>query len=184
MGGPMSVNDEQTHPFLAEEKPFIESVIEAGSLVLGVCLGAQLVADVLGAPVTRGDQPEIGWYPCTRKPGAEGSVVFGALPETIKPLHWHGDAFAIPESAVDGYASEACENQAFAIGDSVLALQFHPEVTGQALERWYIGHIVEIMTAGLSVPELRSDAARFSSALVVQGKKFLGDWLDSIAGRT
>jgi GMP synthase (glutamine-hydrolysing) len=163
----MSVNDEQTHPFLAEEKPFVESVIEAGSLVLGVCLGAQLVADVLGAPVTRGDQPEIGWYPCTRKPGAEGSVVFGALPETIKPLHWHSDVFAIPESAIDGYASEACETQAFEYDDGrVVGLQFHLEQTPETLRGLVEGAGDELVEGEWieSAEELTAPNDRFKEA--------------------
>jgi GMP synthase-like glutamine amidotransferase len=134
MGGPMGVNDEQTYPFLAEEKAFIASVIDSGALVLGVCLGAQLLADVLGAPVTQADQPEIGWYPCERTTEGASSQVFGALPEQIAPLHWHGDTFAIPEGAIHGFASEACTNQAFDFDDGrVIGLQYHLEQTPETL---------------------------------------------------
>jgi GMP synthase-like glutamine amidotransferase len=134
MGGPMSVNDEQSHPFLAEEKRFIEAVVESGALVLGVCLGAQILADVLGARVTPGEHSEIGWFPCVRTDEGGVSRAFGALPEEITPIHWHGDTFAIPEGAIRAYASDACANQAFEYDDGrVVGVQFHLEQTPETL---------------------------------------------------
>lgn len=130
MGGPMNIYQEAEYPWLAEEKRFIRATIDSGVRVLGVCLGAQLVADVLGGPVTRGPEPEIGWYPVELAPEAAAVPGFSALPGRFTPLHWHGDTFAIPPGAVRLASSEICENQAFAYDDGrVLALQFHIEAT-------------------------------------------------------
>jgi GMP synthase-like glutamine amidotransferase len=128
MGGPMSVHDGARHPWLLEEKRFVGTAIEAGKPVLGVCLGAQIVADVLGAPVTRNPVDEIGWYPVSRVPeGGEGPVA-RAMPDGEPVFHWHGERFEIPAGAVRLARSEACENQAFQCGERVLGLQFHLEV--------------------------------------------------------
>ncbi len=133
MGGPMNIYQDAEYPWLAEEKRFIASTIEAGKLVLGVCLGSQLVADVLGGPVTHGVQPEIGWYPVELTEAGRALEVFSALPERFEPLHWHGDTFAIPPGAVHVARSEACENQAFAYDDGrVIGLQCHLEATHQS----------------------------------------------------
>ncbi len=134
MGGPMNIYDETEHPFLGPERRYIGAAIEGGSLVLGVCLGAQLVADVLGGEVTRGEHVEIGWYPVSRTPAGDSCPVLGRLPQTMSVLHWHGDVFAIPPEAMHGYASEACQNQAFSYDDGrVVGLQFHLEQNADSL---------------------------------------------------
>ncbi|MDP2181072.1 MAG: type 1 glutamine amidotransferase [Actinomycetota bacterium] len=134
MGGSINIYQEQEHPFLAEEKQLVSSAIEDGKRVLGVCLGAQLVADVLGGPVTRGAQPEIGWYPVKLTEEGEASAVLGRLPKEFAALHWHGDAFAIPPGAIRLASSAACENQAFEYdGGRVIGLQFHLETTREGL---------------------------------------------------
>ncbi|MDZ4063434.1 MAG: type 1 glutamine amidotransferase, partial [Coriobacteriia bacterium] len=134
MGGPMNVYQEREHPFLAEAKQLISLAIKDGNCVLGVCLGAQLVADVLGGPVTRGVQPEIGWYPVTLTGEGEASAVLGRLPKEFAALHWHGDTFAIPPGATRLASSAACENQAFEYdGGWVVGLQFHLETTRESL---------------------------------------------------
>lgn len=133
MGGPMNVYEEAEYPWLVEEKRLIAQAVEEGKLVLGVCLGAQLLADALGGPVTRGREPEIGWYPVTLTPEARDVAAFAAMPERFTPLHWHGDTFAIPPGAVRLASSEACENQAFATHDGrAIGLQFHLEATRES----------------------------------------------------
>lgn len=129
MGGPMGVYDEDKYPWLAGEKQLIGDVIERGRKVLGVCLGAQLIASVLGAPVTRNREPEIGWFPITKRHEASGSEIGRILPEQLTAFHWHGDTFAIPEGAIPLYRSKACENQGFVFEDRVVGLQFHLETT-------------------------------------------------------
>lgn len=134
MGGPMNIYQEQEHPFLAEEKQLISLAIEDGKRVLGVCLGSQLVADVLGGKVTRGKQPEIGWYPVALNAAGQASPVLGRLPDQFAALHWHGDTFAVPPGATLLASSTACENQAFEFDDGrVVGVQFHLETTRESL---------------------------------------------------
>jgi GMP synthase-like glutamine amidotransferase len=130
MGGPMGVNDEADFAWLAEEKALIRAAIEVQKPVLGICLGAQLIASALGAPVTRNPEREIGWFPL-KSTGAQSPFadIFANNPEVF---HWHGDTFALPAGAVLLAGSQACAHQAFSIGDRVLALQFHLETTEQS----------------------------------------------------
>ena len=130
MGGPMSVNDESIHPWLKEEKHFIKEAITRGKTVLGVCLGAQLIANAMGARVYPNAEKEIGWLPMhpVATQGAEG--VFQFLKEQIV-FHWHGETFDLPPGATRLARSEACENQAFQLGHNAIGLQFHLETTPQ-----------------------------------------------------
>jgi GMP synthase-like glutamine amidotransferase len=127
MGGPMSVNDEQEHSWLAEEKQFVKAVIDAGKPVLGICLGAQLIASAMGGEVYPNTEKEIGWFPI-RGVNADDGDCF-QFPEAIEVFHWHGETFSLPPGAVRIAESVACENQAFQIGAHVIGLQFHLETT-------------------------------------------------------
>jgi GMP synthase (glutamine-hydrolysing) len=108
MGGPMGVRDEHAHPWLAGEKRFIEQTIRAGKKVLGICLGAQLIAEVLGARVYRNTHREIGWFPVRLTARGAASPVFGVLPGGFDAFHWHGDTFTLPAGCVHAAESEAC----------------------------------------------------------------------------
>jgi len=130
LGGPMNVDEEQKHPWLGPEKAFIRLCIDREVAVLGICLGGQLIARALGARVVRNAHKEIGWYDITRAPRAENHPLGKQWPEKVEMFHWHGDTFELPRGAVLLASSEGCENQAFAWGDRVLALQFHCEFTG------------------------------------------------------
>ena len=131
MGGPMSVHDEAQYAWLVAEKKLIEQSIKSGKLVLGVCLGAQLLADVLGAKVYQNKYKEIGWFPVRHLQA--GSVAAG-LPRTFTAFHWHGETFDLPAGAVHLAESDGCVNQAFEFGGKALALQFHLEVTRESVE--------------------------------------------------
>ncbi|HQT90529.1 MAG TPA: type 1 glutamine amidotransferase, partial [Candidatus Kryptobacter bacterium] len=133
MGGPMGVHDEKEFPWMKEEKSFIENSIASQKRILGICLGAQLVADVLGSKVTRNAPKEIGWYPVATTPENSTLRSTGFLPDKFTAFHWHGDTFSLPPGAVRIAASERCENQGFVYGDRVIGLQFHLEVTGTSL---------------------------------------------------
>lgn len=134
MGGPMNVYQETEYPWLAAEKAFIASAIGAGKSVLGICLGAQLIAAVLGGTVSKGTQPEIGWYPVKLTPEGRELALFAGFPDRFTALHWHGDTFSIPAGATHVASSSACANQAFAHdGSRVVGLQFHLEETRESL---------------------------------------------------
>ncbi len=127
MGGPMGVYDERDHPWLIREKKFLKQAIDTGTQILGVCLGAQLIADVLGARVYPNNHKEIGWFPIegVQAPGKIGPL----LARAGKVFHWHGDTYDLPTGATHLAKSHACKNQAFSVGNQILALQFHLETT-------------------------------------------------------
>jgi GMP synthase-like glutamine amidotransferase len=129
LGGPMGVHDDVCLPWLIEEKHLIEQAISAGRAVLGICLGAQLIAHVLGANVYRCAQEEIGWFPIEPTAQAAGTLVGRVLPPRIEAFHWHSDTFDLPTGAVHLARSAACVYQAFLYADRVLGLQFHLETT-------------------------------------------------------
>lgn len=124
LGGPMSVNDEAALPWLAAEKQFLREAMAHGVAVLGICLGAQLVANALGARVYPNREKEIGWFPVTGIDGGEGCFRF---PPSVDVFHWHGETFDLPPGAVPLARSAACERQAFQIGSNIIGLQFHLE---------------------------------------------------------
>lgn len=126
LGGPMSVNDEADYPWLKAEKAFLAQVIAAEKPVVGICLGAQLIAACQGARIYANHSKEIGWFDITAV-SATGDVL--ALPSTIKVFHWHGETFDLPPGAVLLARSEACTNQIFQLGQRVIGLQCHPETT-------------------------------------------------------
>lgn len=128
MGGPMSVKDERELPWLVAEKRAVHEAIDAGKPVLGVCLGAQMIAEVMGGRVRRNTHREIGFFTVERTEASAGSPLFAPLPSRFTALHWHGETFDLPTGAVHLGRSAGCENQAFSIG-SALGLQFHIEST-------------------------------------------------------
>jgi GMP synthase (glutamine-hydrolysing) len=129
MGGPMSIHDHNKHPWLIAEKNFIGQAIHRGKTIIGICLGAQLIADVLGAKVYRGPHKEIGWFPIHRMEGAPDLI-----PEQSTVFHWHGDTFDIPKGAVPLAVSDSGINQGFVYNDRVIGLQFHMETTIESME--------------------------------------------------
>ena len=136
MGGPMSVNDESVYPWLVQEKAFIRDAVAAKKCVLGICLGAQLIADAMGGRVFPNPVKEIGWFPVTAvKPGHKS---FFQFPGKREVFHWHGETFSLPEGGVRLAESDGCANQAFQLGRNVMGLQFHLETTPAS-----VGAIVE-----------------------------------------
>ena len=136
MGGPMNIYEEDRFPWLAREKTFIKDAIDAGNIVLGVCLGAQLIASVLGAKIHKNQYPEIGWFDVRLTDAASKSRVFRRLPERFAAFHWHGDTFDLPPGAAGIAESDACRNQAFECGGGrVIGLQFHLDTTLESIRR-------------------------------------------------
>lgn len=134
MGGPMSIHDEHIYAWLKGEKWFVGQAIDAGKAVLGICLGAQLIADTLGGSVIPGEQKEIGWFPVTLDSDFAAHPLGQNLPQQLNTFHWHGETFTLPASAQRIASSTVCENQGFLYGERVIALQFHPESTAGTIQ--------------------------------------------------
>lgn len=133
MGGPMSVGEDHLYPWLTDEKKYIEQAMNLGKPLVGICLGAQIIASVLGARVYKNQHKEIGWFPVQLTYPAKHSAVFSRLPESFYAFHWHGDTFDIPSGALWTARSEACAHQAFEYGRKVIGLQFHLESTRDSI---------------------------------------------------
>ncbi len=181
LGGPIGVYEEENYPFLKTELDLIDKRIKADLPTIGICLGCQLIARVLGANVyPDGNGKEIGWSNISLSDAGVNSPL--ANLKNTPVLHWHGDTFDLPESAIHLASSSKYQNQAFSYGKNVLALQFHPEVTAKGLERWFIGHACEISTTeGISVPQLREDTAKYALDLQQKAKKLWQELLDTFS---
>ena len=183
LGGPIGVYELTEYPFLRDEMALLERRLKAEKPVLGVCLGAQLMAAALGAHVYPGaNGKEIGWSRLL--PGRQTAAfpfMRPLLENDVEVLHWHGDTFDLPPHAAHLAASRQYLHQAFAHGRRALALQFHPEVTARGLERWYIGHACEIAgQPGLNVTALRGESLRKAPRLEAAARRFWDGWLDWI----
>lgn len=138
MGGPMNVDDEGTFPFLAAETKLLGAALRGGVPILGICLGAQMVAKAAGARVGRSPEKEVGWGTIRLTAAATRDPLLGSLPETLEVLQWHEDMFDIPEGGVLLARSTACPHQAFRLG-SAWGFQFHVEATAAMLAEWFAG---------------------------------------------
>ena len=134
MGGPMSANDD--HAYLQREIRYIRDASERGQMVLGVCLGAQLIAKALGASVHANTVKEIGWAPVTFTRAAASDPLFAGLHQAETVFHWHGETFTLPPGAELLASSDACRHQAFRVGNHFYGLQFHLEVTPPMIAEW------------------------------------------------
>ncbi|MBW4630569.1 MAG: type 1 glutamine amidotransferase [Iphinoe sp. HA4291-MV1] len=134
MGGPMNIYEEIKYSWLAQEKRFIEQAVKHEKVILGICLGAQLIADVLGAKVFSNKYKEIGWFPIELTSAAQTSPIFNFLPKRLSVFHWHGDTFELPSGAIQIAKSDGCQNQAFIYNESIIGLQFHLESTKNSVQ--------------------------------------------------
>jgi GMP synthase (glutamine-hydrolysing) len=182
LGGPIGVYDHGEYPFLKDEIACIRERLEARKPILGICLGAQLMAAALGARVYPGEHgAEIGWAPLQAAPGATAPEWFAPLlADGRMVFHWHGDTFDLPEGAVLLAGTERYAHQAFRVGEFALGLQFHPEVSAAGLESWYVGHASELRHAGISAAHLRVEAGKHGVALEAAAARFWELWLDNI----
>lgn len=178
LGGPIGAYEEAIYPFLADEIALLTARLTARRPTLGICLGAQIMARALGAKVAPTGLKEIGWGPLTlTAPGAASPL---AALDGVPLLHWHGDAFDIPAGAERLAATALCTNQAFALGPTILGFQCHPEGWEHGFERWLVGHAAELAGAGIDIPKLRADAARFGPGATAAGRAMLRDWLAAL----
>ncbi|MCK0196612.1 glutamine amidotransferase [Ancylobacter sp. 6x-1] len=180
LGGPIGVGDAHAFPFLTREIALIEHRLARHKPTLGICLGAQLMAAALGAPVFAGPQKEIGWGSLALTREGHRSPLAPLAEAGTQVLHWHGDTFDLPRGAKRLAFNELYENQAFSFGRCGLGLQFHLEADARELEEWYVGHSVELGVARIDVAALRqAGIARHPDAARVAGAVF-GSWLDGL----
>lgn len=180
LGGPIGVYDTDAYPFLHREIALLEDRLARSRPVLGICLGAQLMAKALGARVYAGPVKEIGWGRLTLTEAGLASCLSPLAAPGATVLHWHGDTFDLPPGAVRLAGNDHYENQAFAFGPQALALQFHAEADPRQLEEWYVGHTAELAAAGVSVPALRAATATVAGDLRGQAERVFGEWLGQI----
>lgn len=180
LGGPIGVNDTQAYPCMTTERDWLAPRLAASRPTLGICLGAQLMAATLGAKVAPMPRKEIGFSALALTEAGIHSPLRHL--RDVPVLHWHGEAFDIPRGADSLASTAACAAQAFAMGPSILGLQFHPEA-GQlpAFERWLIGHSVELADACIDPASLRRDAIAHGPALRHAGQSMLRAWLQGLA---
>jgi GMP synthase (glutamine-hydrolysing) len=181
LGGPISVYETDAYPFVTDEIAAIGARLAADKPILGICLGAQLMAAALGARVAPGPIKEIGWAPLTLTTAGRTSVL---APLDASPvLHWHGDNCELPPGCERLAATPHCQVQAFARTPRQLALQFHLETEPARFERWLVGHTVELGKAGIDPRDLRAQVRTRGPAAREVGGEVLAAWLDSVAGR-
>ena len=177
-GAPIGAYDEKLYPFLTDEIKFITDRINSKKPLLGICLGAQLISRIMGGhvgPMKHGKK-EIGFSPIEYT--TEGASSPLALLGNVPVLHWHGDEFEIPRSAVRLAKTELCQNQAFSVDTHILALQFHMEADPTLIESWLVGHCAELSNAGIDICKLRDDAKRLRQELPAAGKAACIAWLE------
>lgn len=179
LGGPMSVYEEDKFPYLAGEKKLIRDCIKLKRKVMGICLGAQLIAEVLGSRVIKNREKEIGWFSVHTQGEYGAPEILSELPEHYMPFHWHGETYDLPGGATLLGSSEACRNQGFIYANHVLALQFHLEVTPGIIEG-LLQHASHDLTAGPFVQSEREIRAGLSNC--PGNKALLFAVLDRFAG--
>lgn len=179
LGGPISSNDEARYPWLRDEIELIRQRIVRGLPVLGICLGAQLIARALGARVYAASAKEIGFAPIDLTPEGRQSPLAALASGPV--LHWHGETFDLPPDARRLASTAICETQAFSLGARVMACQFHPEAGDGRFERWLIGHHGELAMDGIDINQLRAMEQRERDGLRARGNTFLSNWLDRLA---
>ncbi|MDZ4776387.1 MAG: glutamine amidotransferase [Alphaproteobacteria bacterium] len=177
LGGPIGANDVDAYPFLGPELELIEKRLKRGAPTMGICLGAQMIAKVIGAKVYPARAKEIGVAPIKLTDAGRESCLAPFQGEPLT-LHWHGDTFDLPRGCERLASTDTCENQAFSFGPNVIGFQFHPEASDKGFERWLVGHAVELAAAGIDPRVLRADMQRHGAALAAKGADVLHRWID------
>lgn len=178
LGGPMSVNDEAHYSYLVAEKALIRTALARQTPILGVCLGAQLVAAAAGARVYPAPQPEIGWAPITLTADGQQDALLGGLATLAAVFHWHGETFDVPAGATGLAASAVVPNQAFRLGSHVYALQFHLEVDQSMIASWMAAYAHDLGTPPAAAERrIMADTAVHGAALQQAAAEFMGRFL-------
>ncbi len=177
LGGPIGVYEQADYPFLEDEEILLKQRLISNKPTIGICLGAQLIAQALGARVYAGAHKEIGWSSLKLADIANNPL---APLKDKAVLHWHGDTFDIPETATLLAGSDLYPHQAFQVGQNVLALQFHLEVASDAIERWLIGHTCELRKGSFDIQKLRNDSRLFAPVMVEATTQLMQNFLKNI----
>jgi GMP synthase (glutamine-hydrolysing) len=181
LGGPIGVYEADAYPFIADEIAAVAARLASNKPLLGICLGAQMMAAALGARVAPGPVKEIGWAPLTLTAAGQSSVL-APLGDQHPVLHWHGDNCELPAGCERLASTAHCPVQAFSRVPSQLALQFHLETEPARFETWLVGHTVELGKAGIDPRELRRQVHTLGPATRELGGRVLAAWLDSVTG--
>jgi GMP synthase (glutamine-hydrolysing) len=179
LGGPIGVYETAAYPFIPGEIAAVAARLETNKPMLGICLGAQMMAAALGARVVPGPAKEIGWAPLTLSEAGRASVL--APLGTSPVLHWHGDNCELPAGCRGLAATVHCPVQAFERTPTQLALQFHLETEPARFEAWLVGHTVELTKAGLDPRDIRKQARTVGPVARELGRDVLAAWLDSLS---
>lgn len=174
LGGPIGAYDDVLYPFLAEEVDLIRQRLDSRRPLLGICLGAQLIARALGAAVAPMPAKEIGYGPLTLTPEGAANPLAGIAGQPV--LHWHGDQFEMPAGCATLASTPACPNQAFMVGEHAMAWQFHLEADAARIEQWLIGHTGELCQVGIDIASLRREATQHRAGLALALDAVLTDW--------
>ncbi len=180
MGGPMGVYESGRFPFLADEMRLIENALRGGKPVLGVCLGSQLLAAVLGSKVAAGRQKEIGWFAVTLSEAAASDRLWQGMPRTFTALHWHGDVFDLPRGAEHLASSELTACQAFRFGENAYGFLFHIEATRETLGGMTNAFPEELAAAGTSGDRILEQSKQHLPALAGIAQKVFGRWAEML----
>jgi GMP synthase (glutamine-hydrolysing) len=175
LGGPIGAEEQDRYPFLRDEITLIQNRLATQRPLLGICLGAQLIACAMGARVKSMGYQEIGFAPITLTHHAQNSALneMGSHPV----LHWHGDQFELPKGIQSLAKTSLCLNQAFQIEEHTLAWQFHLEVDTSRIEQWLIGHAAELNQSKINIEALRDDAARYGPEMAKSLRRVMSQWL-------
>ncbi len=184
LGGEQSVRDIEADPVLGAEAELLREAVARGVPVLGVCLGAQLLAHALGGSVERLEKRMIAWTPIEPLPAAAGDPVFGALPAGAHALHWNEDGFSAPPGAVELLRRPGSTVEAFRVGPCAWGIQFHPEVQPDGLDGWYRTGYMELPEAGVTEEEARAADARHLPGQPALAGALFGGFARVVAGRT
>ena len=185
MGGPMSVNDGETLPWLNTEKRWVREAVLAGQPYWGVCLGAQLLAASLGARVYAGVRPEVGIMPVFLTAEALDDAVFSGLPRELLTFQWHGETFDLPQGAVLLATSPAYPNQAFRWGKKAYGVQFHVEISTDLVKQWsqvpaYQSALERVLGVGAATTVV-GDVSREQKTLHSCARRMFENWLEACA---
>lgn len=181
LGGPMSANDDDRYSWMKSEKSFIEQAIKKNKVVIGICLGSQLLANVLGSKVYKHQEPEIGWFPVSLTESALNNELFTFMPPQFEAFHWHEETFDLPKNAQLLMSSVCCTNQAYQVGKKLFGFQFHPEITSGIINEMLQDFDKENQTTGFV--QSANDIME-KSVHIADTHSRMRQWLNNLAEKT